>query len=68
MIALGAGDVKAGTVFTFSSAFPLVTAQSPRPRGCQGVVSKGDLSSYPLWFPFSFRYSLGVTPVCFLNM
>jgi hypothetical protein len=29
-----------------------------------------DLSAfpYPLWFPFSFRYSLGVTPVCFLNM
>ena len=25
-------------------------------------------SPYPLWFPFSFRYSLGVTPVCFWNM
>ena len=25
-------------------------------------------SPYPLWFPFSFRYSLGVTPVCFLNI
>ena len=42
MIASGAGDVKAGTVFTFSSAFPLVTAQSPLMKeGFAGLTRRG---------------------------